>query len=202
MSRVPRALRGRLMYHYCMPFEDVSYGVLVPDPARCDPDCRKAHEWLAAELGFWPVFIAVGDSLESYWMTGYHDNWGRVVSWSAEGTVLRKAGEYPNHVMFSFDNLDGVFMDHEYWFLVLNARNPDKEVGLVQKRWIFKPAWSRRRWLRHSLQEDTTSVQLVCERLDLRAAKRVWVRNRQTKHALGRLGFLGVEVHRIPVPGL
>jgi hypothetical protein len=190
------------MYHYCMPFEDVSYGVLVPDPARSDPDCRKAHEWLAAELGFWPVFIAVGDSLESYWMTGYHDNWGRVVSRSAEGTVLRKAGESPNHVLFSFEQLSGVFMDYGLWFLVINAQDIEKEIGLVQRRWIFKPAWSVAKWLRRSLDPKRGNVMLVSPQLDLRAAKRVWVRNRQTKRALGRLGFLGVEVHRIPVPGL
>jgi len=202
MSRVPRTLKSRLMYHYCMLFEDVSCGVHVPDPARSDRDFRKAHEWLAAELGFWPAFTAVGDSLETYWMTGYQDNWRRFVSSSTEGAVLRKAGEDANHVLFSFEQLSGGFMAYGLWFLVLNAREVEREIGLVQRRWMFKPAWSTAKWLRRSLDPRGVNVMLVCPQLDLRTAKRIWVRNRQTKRAIEDLGFSGVEVHRIPVDSL
>lgn len=190
-----------LFYHYCMALEDVSFGVLVPDPERTDPDDREATAWLAREIGFWPVFVAVGDSLDAYLNTGYHMNWARVVQWSSSGTVLRKAGEHPNLVLLSFAHLEGVFMDHDYWFLVLNARDIERDIGLVQRRWIFKPSWSRRKWLRSAMGEERMAM-LVCPQLELRSARRVWVRNRRTKRALEGLGFPNVVVHRIPVPRL
>lgn len=194
-------MQKNLLFHYCISLEDLRFGLLVPDPKRSDPDEIRANEWLAQEVGFWPVFVAVGDSLDTFWITGYDRNWTRIISSSREGNVLRKAGEFPNLVLFSFEHLDGIFMDHGYWFLVLNAQCIEKEIGLVQKRWIFKPAWPRAKWLRYALKVNPGHVQLVCKELDLRAAKRIWVRNKKTKHVLERLGFLQVYVHRIPIFG-
>jgi hypothetical protein len=194
-----------LLLHHRMPFESIRYGIFIPDPERCDPEYRTSNEWLADQVGFWPTFSAVGDGLDAYWIAGYDFNWRRRIAWSPKtGTVLRKAGEYPNEVLFSFQDLDGVFMDLGYWvvFVVsagLNDRDIDKEMGLVQRRWLFKPAWSRRKWLRYALGPDNYGVLLLCSQLDLREAGRVWVRNRKTKHALERMGFTNVDVHRIPV---
>ncbi len=196
-----KILGKRLLYHYCMDFVDVRFGVLVPDPNRSDPYHRAACEWLARQVGFWPLFTAVGHSLDTYWITGYDHNWTRIMVRSRTGTVLRKAGESPNFVLFSFEELDGIFMDYNYWNLVVIADNIKKEIGLVQKRWIFKPAWSRRKWLQYTLKVYPGNVQMVCKELDVRRAKRIWVRNKKTKHALERLGFSGVEVHRIPIFG-
>lgn len=188
-----------MLYHYCMNFKDVRFGVLVPEPNRCEPAYRPANQWLAEEVGFWPLFTAVGDSLDTFWITGYDMNWKRVIISSLKGNVLRKAGEFPNYVLFSFEHLDGIFMDYCHWHLVLNAHDINKEIGLVQKRWIFKPAWSRRKWLRYSLTVHPGNVQLICKELDLRQSKGVWVRNKKTMRTLENLGFSGIEVHRIPV---
>ncbi|MBN1919365.1 MAG: hypothetical protein JW889_15810 [Verrucomicrobia bacterium] len=202
MVRIPKDLKGRLLFHHGMALEHVRYGVYVPDPAWSDPDFREAYMWLEGKLGFWPAFVAVGDSLEAFWHTGYHSNWQRATEWRGPRTTLRKAGEFPNNVMFSFDHVDGVFMDHELWHFPLNDCGMGREIkpDLVKERWIFKPAWSRTRWLRHSLDPEATPVQLVCPQLDLRAAKRVWVRNKATKRTLEAMGFTGVAVHRIRVP--
>jgi len=202
MGRTPKDLKGRLLFHHGMSLEHVRYDVHLTDPEWSDPDFLPAYRWLEKKVGFWPVFVAVGDSLETYWDTGYHTNWARAIERSAQGTVLRKAGQFPNEVMLSFEQVDGVFMDHEFWHIPLNAFLPDRErrISLVEQRWIFKPAWSRSRWLRHSLVPDATHVQLVCPHLDLRTAKRVWVRNQATKRTVEAMGFTGVAVHRIPVP--
>ena len=63
---------------------------------------------------------------------------------------------------------------------------------------IFKPSWTRRRWLQAALK-GTHSVQLVAPELPLHRAAHVYVRNLKTKRYLERMGFSEIEVMRLKV---
>ena len=110
----------------------------------------------------------------------------------------RKKGEFPNLAVFSFDQIDGVFMDYMSWHVALNAYQNGRTVTPYERRMILKPSWTRRRWLQAALK-GTHSVQLVAPELPLRRAAHVYLRNSEIRHQLERMGFSGVEVMRVKV---
>ncbi len=162
----------------------------------------KANNWLKKEVGFYPLFLSVGSSLYDYYMTGYGDNWTVATSrwYDKEAKKFcserRKKGEFPNCVMFSFDDIDCVFMDHAWWVIVgyNNAVNGEETTDR-EKRGIFKYSWNRSNWFR--MAKKSGGVQCVVPELDLRQAVRVWVRNKKTKKILEKMGFSNVFVKRI-----
>lgn len=170
-----------LLYHHCRNLDSVVYGKVKANPKYSDPDFRKAYFWLKKQVGFYPLFLAFG-SEESLHMTGYNDQWRR--------------GESRNHVLFSFENADGTFMDFDTWHIALNASNNNYHVTEYEKRLMFKPSWTRSRWLRKAEQRPDT-VQLVTPELYLPDAKRIWVRNKETKRKSESIGFGNVEVRRL-----
>lgn len=57
-------------YHHCMPVGQVKHGTIRAYPAYSYPGFMPAYEWLEDELGFFPLFCAVGVSAAVIRMTG------------------------------------------------------------------------------------------------------------------------------------
>ena len=199
-----------LVYHHCVNLEHVIYGALTAkyDYHKDDEPYGDANSWLEKQVGFYPLFLAVGMTEEDIRMTGYQNQWERVVGSETIGkdkdghyiskNILRKKGEFPNHVLFSFKDLDGKFLDYMNWFIVLNSSHKNYDIADYEKKLILKPSWPKSKWLRKA-KDNPHSVMLVTSKLYLPDADRIWVRNKKTKHILEKQGFDNVEVKRILV---
>ena len=187
-----------------MPAEAACFGVLQPDRRLSDPDFLPAYEWLEKEIGYYPLFFAVGETESAITMTGYEDNW-RV--WTGgehiDGIyrkIYRHKGEFPNLALFSFAQIDGIFMDFQSWHIALNACMNGGSVTSTERRMIFKPSWTRSRWI-HAARKGTHHVQLVAPGIPLHLAERGYVRNAGTRLMLEMRGFTRIEVKRVEVSG-
>ncbi|MBI2035499.1 MAG: hypothetical protein HYT12_02335 [Candidatus Liptonbacteria bacterium] len=181
-----------LLFHHCRPLDSVSFGIAKPNPRHADPDFKGAYFWLKREVGFYPLFMAVGKTEDDLRLTGYQDNW-----WE-DGVykyAYRKGRRFINGALFSFSSADGIFMDFAQWHIAINNCNGNRETSDYEKRLIFKPSWSRANWLKHA--RDGHSVQLVVPELYLPAAGRVWAKDRNTKTKLEAMGFMQVEVSKL-----
>jgi hypothetical protein len=187
------------LYHHCMPAAAAHPTTIRPDPSRSDSFFLPAYEWVRQVTGFYPLFLAVGNSIR---MTGYQDNWKvRAGGDFVEGKYqknYRKKGGFPNLAVFSFDQIDGVFMDYDYWHIALNAYPNGRTVTEAEKKMIFKPSWTTSRWIRAALK-GTHQVQLVVPELPLDKAMGVFVRNDATRKMAEERGFKNVQVKRIDV---
>jgi hypothetical protein len=160
-----------------------------------------AYAWLAERAGFWPLFVAVGESDDDLRMTGYADQWRRAPPTHAQ-----------NQVLFSFEDLPDplVFSDFGLWHIVLMNASAARFLGertiepveRVYERQMLRRPWSRGRWLRYAAQGY--GVQACVPSLDLAAAGRVWCRNQATRRELLRRGFDAerVEARRLRVARL
>ena len=212
-----------LLYHHCRSLESVVFGKVKANPKYSDPDFKDAYLWLKGEVGFYPLFLSVGTTYDDILMTGYPNQWRKIISTKIVGrrgngtyiqkNVLRKKGEFPNDVLFSFEELrcpfsmprntirsiqlrcpmEWAFMDYGYWHLALGSYR-DK-ITDYEKRLIFKPSWQKSKWLGKA-KKISQSVQLVTQSLYLPDAQRIWVRNKKTKKVLEGMGFDNVEVKR------
>jgi len=154
------------------------------------------------KTGFFPFFYAVGQIDTVRPMTGYADNWrvltgGEMINGKYQKIFNRK-GNFPNRVLFSFDTIEGIFMDFQSWHIALNACMNGGNVTPAEQRMIFKPSWTRRRWIRAALK-GTHSVQLVAPELPLQLAKQGYVRNSKTKRIVERMGFPEIAIRRVKV---
>lgn len=183
-----------LQYHHCRSLDNVVYGEIKAYPEYSDPDFKGAYFWLKKEVEFYPLFLAVGISDQNIRITGYQGQWKRLLLEGPNGNEYRKKGEFPNDVLFSFREVEGIFMDYFAWHFVLNAY-PKYEITDYEKRQIFKSSWSKSKWLRKARKDYP--VQLVTSTLFLPNAERIWVRNRQTRNLLESMGFKNVEVRKL-----
>jgi len=185
-----------LLYHHCRSLNSVIYGEIRASPKHGDEYFKDAYLWLKKEVGFYPIFLAVGTSDEDIQMTGYQGQWRKLLSTGPNEEKYRKKGEFPNDVLFSFENIKGVFMDYEYWHLVLNASHRNYHLTNYENRLIFKPSWSKSRWL-SKVKQNPHSVQLVTSKLYLPNANMIWVRNKQTERLIKSMGFKNTRVRRL-----
>lgn len=188
------------VFHHARGIAGVQYGVVKPDPKYSDPDFLPAYRWLEQQIGFFPLFIAVGDSDDARWATGYQNQWRVRVGYDFENRrpIYRRKGELSNEVLFSFADNDGIFYDSGWWTVVLNACLNSHSVDKQTRRCLFKVSWSKSRWLCKAKKNPGT-VELVVPELDLSKANQIWVRNQKTKRVVETLGFCNVEVRRIYV---
>ena len=187
-----------LLYHHCRSLDSVVYGRVEASPEHADEYLKDAYSWLEKEVGFYPIFLSVGTTDEDIRMTYYQNQWRRILSEGSNGKEYRKKGDFPNDVLFSFQDIKGVFMDYTYWYLVLNSSYNSYQMTGYEKKLIFKPSWSKSKWLR-KVEKGPHSVQLVTPELHLPDAERIWVRNKETKRLLETMGFNNIEVKRIKV---
>lgn len=202
---------GDVRLYHCMPLSAVSYNVLHPDRQFSDSELLPAYLWLEERIGFYPLFLALGQE-DSISMTGYTNQWKRVVGCERRHNgsitnVYRRKGEFPNDVLFGFDKavlaaLDAVFTDYSSWLGVLNcidaeAKRIDEQlVGERLLKSLFKCSWSAGRWLSCSFN-NPNAVQVLVPQLDLRLAREVWVRNQTSARRLCNMGFANVKVRRL-----
>jgi hypothetical protein len=193
------------LYHHCMPFSQVRFGTITADPVYSDSDFLPAYEWLEAEIGFFPHFLSVGNSETVIRRTGYADNWRVFDRGECTDTGYRKfyhrKGEFPNLVLLSFDDMDGVFMDDLSWNIALNACMNKKPVSKQEMKMILKPSWNRRRWIR-AAETGSHWVDLLTPELSLDRTSRIYVRNQATKKNLKMSGFRNIQRLRLPVEKL
>lgn len=193
------------LYHHCMPFSQVRFGTITADPEYSYSDFLPAYEWLEEEIGFFPHFLSVGNSKTVIRRTGYADNW-RVFErgeFTDEGyrKFYRGKGEFPNLVLLSFDDADGVFMDDLSWNIAINACLNKTNVSKQEMKMILKPSWNRQRWLR-AAETGSHGVDLLTPELSLDRASRIYVRNLATKKNMEISGFRNIQRMRLPVEKL
>lgn len=192
-------------FHHCMPFSQVQYGTITADPVYADPDFLPAYEWLEQEIGYFPHFLAVGNSETVIRRTGYADNWRVFDRGEFAGNGYQKfyhqKGEFPNLVLLSFDDGEGVFMDFLSWHIAINACMNKKPVSKQAMKMILKPSWDKRRWIR-AAEKESHRVDLLTPKLSLDRASRICVRNQATKKSMEIMGFRNVEVMRVLVEKL
>jgi len=190
------------VYHV-VPLEQVRRAKIVADAQYSDKEWLPAYQWLEKEVGFFPLFLSVGD-IEAAYVTGYQNQW-RVFIGGDYGEdkqyrkIYRKAGEFPNFVLFAFP-LASVpkrrFTDYQWWNIVLTDVLCERAVDNQLHRRLFKNSWTEARWLRHS-RRDSHYVQMLAPELDLAAAEFIWVRNKATQEILVKQGFKNVAVKRL-----
>lgn len=184
-----------------MPLSQVRFGTIRADPSWSDSWLLPAYEWLAEQIGFFPHFVSVGNNESALYRTGYQDNWRVFVgSDTIDGSwqkVYRKQGGFPNLVLFSFKDPEGVFMDYDSWHIAINATINGRQVSTRDRKMIFKPSWMRSRWLHAA--KNSLAVDLLTPDLPLENAAGVLVRNRATQNLMEEMGFRNVEVARFPV---
>ena len=224
-----------ITYHHSMRLDGVKYGTIVPSEKHTrlntKKDCffyenvtsvnigsvKNAEEydlhpnlWLQKETGFYPLFLSVHGDIHT---TGYQGNWSRcLMSWHENGkrkVLMRKKGEFPNYVMFSFDHLDDItFIDYSWWFVVLNSVTGGNYDRVIEKdkQILFKRSWSKNKWIRHIVNQLEKSgsykAMAIIPRLDLKQASSVWVRNNESKKKLEHMGFKNVQVKRVKVESI
>ncbi len=165
-------------------------------------DFRTVYEWLESEIGYYPFIFSVGTDESAIRMTGYDDNWRVWTGCRSVGgkrrDLYRNKGQFPNLALFSFEKIEGTFMDFQSWHIALNAVLNQKTVTAAERNMIFKPSWGRARWIR-AARNGTHAVQLVAPVLPLEQATRVYVRKTETRISLRQMGFPDPEVKRVPV---
>lgn len=187
-----------MLFHHNRGLAGVRYGVIKPNPKYSDPEFLPAYRWLEQQIGFFPLFVAVGDSSEALLQTGYQDQWRVLLGYNGNNRVPihRRKGEFPTEVLFSFVNLHGSFLDSDWWTVALSNILGSVPVERQMQKYLLKRSWSRSRWLRKA-EEAPGSVELVMPLLDLSQASRIWVRNQKTLRTLSAMGFARVEVQRM-----
>lgn len=200
---LPQELESKkpLLYHHARPLEFVEYGT-VTQKLGIDEDFDSSYRWLENEVGFPPLFMAVGKTEEDVRMTGYSNQWARILSWSSSGNEYRKKGEAPNQVLFSYSDIpNGVFTDYNDWHIVLNSSHKQHNLNKWEKKLIFRKTWDSDKWLAQAEKHPHT-VQLVVPELDLTKADAIFVRNKETQKKLQKMGFKNVQTRRMLVQDL
>lgn len=188
-----------LRYHHNRPAEFSSFGIVKSKPGIINEESEQFYEaylWLEKEVGFYPLFLAVGDTQQDIYMTGYQDSWRKLITLNPSSYRIK--GEFPNYVLFSFKDLpySPIYIDYDYWHIVLNSK--DYKITSYEKRLIFKYSLEPSDWLRMA-RKHPCSVQAVVPFLDLTLASLVSVRNLATKRQLEKFGFKNVAARRIKV---
>jgi len=199
-----------LSFHHCRSVAHVKRGVVEPVRATTfmtAPDCaaaggcdwsddwhsalalEAAYEWLAVRIGFWPLFVAVGDSDDARRVSGYQLQWRRA-------EIAARAGQPPSKVLLSWSDQPAraVFTDYTEWHIVMNSvreigGDPHRlrvKINKAAEASILRPKWDRDRWLRHARGAD---VQAAVPQLDLATADELWAPNLRAARMLRDLGF-------------
>jgi hypothetical protein len=198
-------MKEKIYLFHAMPLAQVKRGKLVSDRKFSDVEFLPSYLWLEKELGFYPLFLAIGTE-EAAYVTGYQNQWRRFLGHDIQPggkstKVYRKAGEFPNFVLFAFP-LDAVevrrYTDYQWWNIVLTECICGREVGKGMRRLLFKKSWDEAKWRRQAAR-DSHLVQVLAPEFDLDRAEFIWVRNQRTARALVAQGFDNVRVKRLPV---
>lgn len=189
----------RPLYHHAIELSNLRRargGVIVPDPRLSDPDLLPAYRWAEREVGFFPLFLAVGLRADDVRITGYANQWAppEMGGTGDLGPIGRR------RVVFSFGHVDGVFSDYMNWHLVLNSHHCDYRVGPRYTAMILRRSWPPSRWLR-AAERGTHAVQLLAPRLDLRRVVRAWTPDDAARREVEAMGYPAVRTRRVAYEG-
>ena len=130
-----------LLYHHAIDFEDledVGFGELIPDPEYSEIAHKDAYSWLEREIGFYPLFLSVGTSIHDIRITGYDNpNISKIAS-----RKIRSKKECRNKILFSFEHVDGVFIDLGCWDLPIVELSGDQHDH--HKEYQLSEYWKKR----------------------------------------------------------
>lgn len=202
---------GPLRFHHARSLANVRHGTvapvrlteLIPRP-DCSGGCEwsdawhealvmeATYKWLAGLSGFWPLFLAVGETDEDRRMTAYQLQFSRSPKSGPRGPIRER-------VMFSYHHPPPgtVYLDYMNWHIPLNSlieQHGDPHRLAVQLRSrgdqaaVLKRSWPASRWLRYARQ-NPHCVQAAVPELNLAAADEIWVPNQRIAHALHQQGF-------------
>lgn len=167
--------------------DSVVFGEIKPDHRYVGPLFQGSYRWLEQQVGFYPLYVAVCEDRKGSRANVMYDKYpdDRQI-WE---TILRY------DVLFSFENVEGVFSDEVVWNTVITDLQNGDPISDYHRRCLFKPSWSKARWLRVAKKGDHW-VQLVTPSLYLPDAQQIWVKNHETKEALEALGFKDVALRQ------
>lgn len=201
------AMENKVYLFHGRDLNEVTCGVVYPNKEHPhNPDQVPKYQWLEKQIGFWPLWLAVGSRKAAYF-TRYHYNWTSGYGWNERGHLdwkPWKKGEAPNRVMFIFDPncIDGVFVDYMSW-LDLGMCMRHTTAGVVVenvddqlKKRILLDGMTREEKMQYSYK-NPLYLNYVTQNLDLRKALAVWCRDEATKQKLEQMGFTKVQVVRI-----
>lgn len=195
----------KLLFHHCTDLEALLKGeILTGDPQRAGQGYENSYKVWSDTFGFHPIFLAMGCGKETVEITGYPNQFSRVIAcgYSQEKKrrvlTLRPKGECPNRVLLSFEHVGGLAHKFTTWEDVLfwsfnSGKCPVRYLRRLKSQ-TQRPLES---WMRSARKRDGY-VQLCTPSLNPRSAARVWVRNQKTKKLLEKLGYQNVEVQRMP----
>jgi len=188
----------KLLYHHARPLESVKFDIVYPLRRNSqlyeglNSEFAGENEWMEQYMGFYPLFLAVGKNDNDLRLTGYQNQWRKLLSYSLKHREYRQKGDDENYVLFSYAEMPtlGIFSDAVNTFPLLNLHlyNGGKDIKLRDIQSIFRPSWIKNDWISYANKNPGT-VQLVAPSLDLRKAERVLVRNQKTKDGLEEMGF-------------
>ena len=197
--------RTNPLFHHCTSLETLlKTECLFGHPDWVEVEYRKSYAVWERLFGFHPLFLAMGRGPETIVMTGYPNQFGRVVSCRYDQekkkrvNTLRPKGEAQNLVLLSFEHCDGVAHKFDTWEDVFCLSfNSGKCPKLYTDRLVRQGRRCLASWINSAKRKDGY-VQLCAASLEPKAACRVWVRNQDTKKALEEQGYQNVEVRRFP----
>jgi len=99
------------LYHHCIPASRVTCGSIRADRSLSDPEFLPAYEWVEDQLGFFPLFLAVGafDDINRMTVTRITGGSGQGVN-LLKGYTGRPTGEKENFptLLFSHSTISKV----------------------------------------------------------------------------------------------
>lgn len=123
-----------LTYHHCRELAHVRHRAVhavrpfprsTGDLVHPDRHDEVAYAWMADRCGFWPLWLAVGDDEVARRLTGYPNQWRRLLvsAPDPERCLDRRRGDVPSDVLFSWADAPAgvVHSDYHNWHLVLNS---------------------------------------------------------------------------------
>lgn len=198
------ATRPLPLFHHCTSLKTLlETESLIGHPDWSDADYHKAYTVWEKLFGFYPLFLAMGRGAKTIELTGYANQFGRVVSCRYDRRKKKRVrdrrpkGSSPNLVLLSFDHCAGVAHKFDTWEDVLCwAFNSGKCPKRYTDRLIQQAKRGLGSWVNSAKRKDGY-VQICVPRLEPKTASRVWVRNQKTKKSLEARGYRNVEVRRL-----
>lgn len=176
-----------------------------PAACRCDwceyddqtRSYEPAYRYAAERIGFWPLFLAVGEHPDAQRLTGYDNQFRRAIAWGPTGTTYRPAGGFPDDVLLSWQSAPAeqlVHSDYDWWCCALMCVDHEtrafqaEHMGSRAERCIWKSSYAPARW-RLLARREPGRVQAMVPQVDLRTADLVRCRSRRTRAMLVGMGF-------------
>jgi len=216
----------KALFHHCIPLEKlitVNGDMVSSQHHSTDDDAAfiPAYTWWHDTFGFWPIFLAVGNGPNTLGMTGYPNQFGRVISsrWDEKRKrsvrTLRPKGDMRNYVLLSFEEAECLPHNFDTWENIICFSSPlplpigvERDPALppyakIPKQYVKSLVGQTKRklsnWIKLAKKKDGR-VQACAPRLDMTKVIEIKVRNQKTKKLLENIGYQNVEVLRVPAP--